>query len=45
MEAIRHDKKSVDGGVEIVTVPEVGRYQFRRIGLAELKPLLLMLFE
>ena len=40
MEAISHDKKSVDGGVEIVTVPEIGQFQFQKVSLNDLRPLL-----
>ena len=40
MEAIAHDKKSVDGGIEIVTVPEIGTFQFQRVSLTELRTLL-----
>ena len=44
MEAISHDKKGVDGGIETVTVPEIGTFQFRRVGLTDLERLLRELF-
>ena len=43
MEAIAHDKKSTGDGIEIVTVPEAGRFEFRRASLPELRALLLTL--
>lgn len=45
MAAICHDKKAVDGGVEIVTVPEIGRFTFRRASLEELRQMLLTLIK
>lgn len=42
--AIAHDKKAeTDGAIEIVTVPEPGRYHFRKAAPEELRPLLLSL--
>ena len=38
--AISHDKKSVNGGIEIVTVPEIGKFQFQSSSLDELRSLL-----
>ncbi|MBO4418676.1 MAG: 3-dehydroquinate synthase [Oscillospiraceae bacterium] len=43
MKVIAHDKKSADGSVEIVTVPELGRFAFRRVSLEELRGALLTL--
>ena len=40
LEAICHDKKSVEGGVETVFVPAVGRFAFQTASLRELKALL-----
>ena len=40
MAAISHDKKSVNGGIEIVTVPEIGEFQFQSSSLDELRSLL-----
>ena len=40
MAAISHDKKSVNGGIEIVTVPEIGKFQFQSSSLDELRSLL-----
>ena len=40
LEAIRHDKKSVAGGVDTVFVPAVGQFAFQKAGLRELKALL-----
>ena len=37
LEAVRHDKKSVEGGVETVFVPAVGRFAFQTADLRELK--------
>ena len=45
MTAICHDKKTVDGGVEIVTVPEIGRFTFRKASLEELRQMLLTLIK
>lgn len=45
MTAIVHDKKSTDNGIEIVTVPEIGKFQFQRVSLKELRPLLMELFH
>jgi 3-dehydroquinate synthase len=38
--AIAHDKKSVDDGIQIVTVPAVGQFSFRSVSLSDLRPLL-----
>ncbi len=45
MRAISHDKKSSDGLIEIVTVPELGRFAFQRVTLSELRERLLMCIE
>ena len=40
LEAICHDKKTTETGVETVTVPEIGQFAFQKAGLRELKALL-----
>ena len=40
MDAIAHDKKRVDGGIEIVTVPDIGSYRFQKLSLSYLRSLL-----
>jgi 3-dehydroquinate synthase len=40
LDAIAHDKKSIDGGIEIVTVREIGQFQFQMVSLHDLRPLL-----
>ena len=40
LEAIAHDKKSTGDGIEIVTVPRIGEFQFQRVSLRDLTPLL-----
>ena len=40
LEAISHDKKTDGGEIETVFVPEVGSFEFRKVRLDDLKPLL-----
>ena len=45
MEAIAHDKKTAGDGIKVVTVPAVGQFRFRSVGLNDLRTMLLRLIQ